>query len=118
MAKHIQTGKTGEVLAVAWLLGKEYTIKEQNWRHARWEVDVIAEKDAVLHFIEIKTRSSRKFGLPEDKVGNKKIQHLINAAEAYLYLYPQWNRIQFNILSILILKNEPVAYFLIEDVYI
>jgi putative endonuclease len=51
-------------------------------------------------------------------VGKKKIQNLINAAEEYLYLNPQWKRIQFDILSILILKNEPVEYFLIEDVYL
>ena len=56
--------------------------------------------------------------MPEERVGKKKIQNLINAAEEYLYIHPQWKRIQFNILSILILKNEPVEYFLIEDVYL
>jgi len=118
MSKHILTGKKGEAMGIAWLLEKQYLIKEQNWRHSHWEVDVIAEKDTVLHFIEIKTRRSKKFGLPEEKVGKKKIQNLINAAEEYLYLNPQWKRIQFNILAILILKNEPVDYFLIEDVYL
>ena len=118
MAKHINTGKTGETLGVAWLRERGYVIKEQNWRHSRWEVDAIAEKETVLHFIEIKTRRSKKFGLPEERVGNKKIQNLINAAEEYLHLNPQWKRIQFDILSILILKEEPVDYFLIEDVYL
>jgi len=118
MAKHIHTGKKGEEMGIAWLLEKEYTIKEQNWRHSYWEVDVIAQKDTVLHFIEIKTRRSKKFGFPEEKVGKKKIQNLINAAEEYLHQHPQWQRIQFNILSILIIKNEPAAYLLIEDVYL
>ncbi|MEP7144364.1 MAG: YraN family protein [Ferruginibacter sp.] len=118
MAKHIHTGKTGEAMGVAWLLEKEYIIKEQNWRHSRWEVDAIAEKDTVLHFIEIKTRRTKKFGMPEEKVGNKKIKNMINAAEEYLHQHPQWKRIQFNILSILIIRNEPVEYFLIEDVYL
>ena len=118
MGNHNQTGKTGEAMGILWLKEKGFTIKEQNWRHSRWEVDAIAEKDTVLHFIEIKTRRSRNFGLPEERVGNKKIQNLINAAEEYLYQYPQWKRIQFNILSILILKNEPVEYYLIEDVYL
>lgn len=118
MAKHIHTGKTGEVIGVIWLQEKGYLVKEQNWRHSRWEVDLIAEKDTVLHFIEIKTRRSKNYGLPEERVGKKKIQNLINAAEEYLYLNPQWKRIQFDILSILILKNEPVEYFLIEDVYL
>ncbi|MBC7888038.1 MAG: YraN family protein [Ferruginibacter sp.] len=118
MAKHIHTGKTGEALGIAWLLEKGFIIKEKNWRHSHWEVDTIAEKDTVLHFIEIKTRRSRKFGFPEETVGKKKIQNLINAAEEYLHQYPQWQRIQFNILSILLIKDEPVEYFFIEDVYL
>ena len=48
----------------------------------------------------------------------KKINNLINAAEEYLHQYPQWKRIQFNILSITMLKDEPVEYFFIEDVYL
>ena len=55
MAKHIETGKAGEKLAIHWLKERAYTILEQNWRHSRWEVDIIAEKGTVLHFIEIKT---------------------------------------------------------------
>lgn len=117
MAKHIHTGKTGEAMGIAWLLERGYILKEQNWRYSRWEVDAIAEKDNVLHFIEIKTRRTKKFGLPEDSVGKKKIQNLVNAAEEYLHRNPEWKRIQFDILSILLLKDEPVAYFLIEDVY-
>lgn len=118
MTKHLKTGKTGELLGAAFLLNLTYNIIETNWRHSRWEVDVIASKKNVLHFIEIKTRSSKKFGMPEEKVGRKKIQNLINAAEQYLHLHPQWQRIQFDILSIIILKDQAPAYFLIEDVYL
>ena len=118
MATHNQTGKLGEQMGKEHLIANGYGIISQNWRHSRWEVDAIAEKDTVLHFVEIKTRRSKKFGLPEDSVGKKKMQNLINAAEEYLHHHPQWKRIQFNILSILILKGEPVAYFLIEDVYL
>ena len=118
MAKHIHTGKLGEALGTTYLVDKGFTVMAQNWRYTHWEVDLIAAKDNVLHFIEIKTRRTKKFGLPEDKVGKKKIQNLINAAEEYLYLNPSWQRIQFNILSILLVKNAPAEYFLIEDVYL
>ena len=118
MAEHNLTGSTGEDLAAAYLSENGYNILNRNWRHARWEVDIIAEKDTILHFVEVKTRRTGKFGHPEENVNKKKIQNLINAAEEYLYQQPQWKRIQFDILSITILKDEPVEYFLIEDVYL
>ena len=118
MAQHNLTGNTGEALAVKYLSEQGYKIMHQNWRHSHWEVDIIAEKDGILHFIEVKTRLTKKFGHPEDGVDKKKIQNLINAAEEYLYQNPKWIRIQFNILSISIPQGEPVEYFLIEDVYL
>ncbi len=118
MAKHLQTGKLGEELGAAWFTAKGYQLLEQNWRHSHWEVDIIASKKSTLHFIEIKARRSKKFGMPEEKVSNKKIQNLINAAEQYLHLHRQWKRIQFDVLSIVMIKNEQVEYFLIEDVYL
>lgn len=118
MAQHNFTGNTGEALAEVYLSGKGYNILDKNWRHGHWEVDIIAEKDGILHFVEVKTRRTLKFGHPEENVDKKKIQNLINAAEEYLYQQPQWKRIQFNVLAITILKDEPVEYFLIEDIYL
>ena len=118
MAQHNITGNTGEALAVTYLSDNGYEVLHKNWRHSHWEVDIIAEKEGMLHFFEVKTRRTKKYGHPEEAVSNKKIQNLINAAEEFLYLQPQWQRIQFNILSITILKGEPVEYFLIEDVYL
>ena len=118
MAKHIHTGKIGEQLGESFFIQQGYSILEKNWRHSHWEVDIILSKNNVLHFVEIKTRRSKKFGLPEEKVGAKKIQNLINAAEQYLYIHPEWKRIQFDILSIIIAGDGTVEYFLIEDVYL
>lgn len=118
MAKHLHTGKKGEDLGNTYLLENGYSIIEINWRYSHWEVDIIASKSSVLHFIEIKTRRSKNFGLPEDKVNNKKIRYLINAAEQYLYLNPQWKRIQFDVLSITINPDDTAEYFFIEDVYL
>ena len=118
MAEHNLTGSQGEALAATYLTQNGYCVLHQNWRHSRWEVDIIAEKHGILHFVEVKTRRTKKFGHPEENVDKKKIQNLINAAEEYLYQQPQWKRIQFNVLAITILKDEPVVYFLIEDVYL
>lgn len=118
MAQHNKTGNQGEAMAAEHLTGAGFNILHQNWRHSHWEVDIIACKDNILHFIEVKTRRTKKFGHPEEAVSKKKIRNLINASEEYLYQQPQWKRIQFNILAITILRDEPVEYFLIEDVYL
>ncbi|MFZ4770352.1 MAG: YraN family protein [Ferruginibacter sp.] len=73
MARHNQIGKDGELLAAAYLQQKGYTIIHQNWRHKNWEIDIVANKGKRLHIIEVKTRTSLKFGHPEDNMDNKKM---------------------------------------------
>lgn len=118
MAHHNTTGRDGEKLAVNYFIEKGFSILQQNWRHSHWEVDIIASFNNVLHFIEVKTRRTKKFGYPENDVSKKKVINLINASEEYLYLHPEWKRIQFDILSINLLRNELVEYFFIEDVHV
>jgi putative endonuclease len=118
MAAHNKTGSLGETMAVAYLIQQGFSLLHQNWRHSHWEVDIIASREKVLHFIEVKTRRTKKFGHPEESVTKSKIRNLINASEEFLYQYPEWKRIQFDILSITLLKNEPAQYFFIEDVYL
>ncbi len=118
MANHNTTGSLGESLAAAYFIQNGFTLLHQNWRHSHWEVDIIASKENVLHFIEVKTRRTKKFGHPEESVSKKKIQNLINASAEYLHQFPEWQRIQFDVLAITILKNQPPEYFFIEDVYL
>lgn len=118
MARHNNTGNQGEVMAVDYFMQKGYEILHRNWRSRHWEVDIIASRKGMLHFIEVKTRTSLKFGYPEESVDKKKIRDMINASAEFLFQNPQWQRIQFDILSILIKKNGVVEYFLIEDFYL
>ncbi|MBX2923704.1 MAG: YraN family protein [Chitinophagaceae bacterium] len=116
MAHHHTTGEKGEALAVAYLQQHSFTILHTNWRHSYYEIDIIAEKENMLHFIEVKTRRSLQFGYPEESVTDAKIEKLMKAGEAFLYQYPEWKRIQYDILSIMLLYGQPAAYFFIEDV--
>lgn len=118
MAHHNSTGTLGEKLALTYLTGKGFQILHTNWRHSHWEVDIIASLNGVLHFIEIKTRRSTKFGYPEEDVTRKKMTNLINASEEYLFLHPSWKWIRFDILSINLEKGKPPEYFFIEDVHL
>lgn len=117
MAKHIKTGQKGEELALAWFTLNKYVVLHKNWRYKNWEIDIVAIKYNILHFIEVKTRTSSSFGNPEDNVDRKKIAYMIDAADEYRQLYPKWQRIQFDIMAITVTNNE-VEYFFIEDVYL
>ena len=117
MATHNETGRLGESLAAAYFEQRGYTLLHKNWRHRNWEVDIIATRNGMLHFIEVKTASSLQYGHPEEKVDTKKIRYLINASEEFLFQQPQWKRIQFDVLAITMLPGKEIEYFLIEDVY-
>lgn len=118
MAHHNNTGSIGEDMAATYLLNNGFNIMERNWRFSNWEVDFIANNNSILHFIEVKTRRTKKFGNPEDDVSIKKMENLINASEEYLLQNKGWKRIQFDILSIFICKIEEPEFFFIEDVYV
>ena len=105
MAKHNKLGKEGELIAFMILQRDGFTVLETNWRFQKAEIDVIAKKDGFLVFIEVKTRSSKKFGRPEDAIDKKKIALYKDAAEGYLEQYPTEAEIRFDVVSIIIAKD-------------
>jgi putative endonuclease len=111
------TGNNGEELAAVYLSKKGFTIIARNWRFRNAEVDIIAEKNNRLHFFEIKTRTSGKYGKPEESMSYKKMKMLKIAAEEYQYQNPQWKYLQFDVLAITIIHGMATEYFLIDDVY-
>ncbi|MBE7173956.1 MAG: YraN family protein [Williamsia sp.] len=117
MSWHIQLGKRGEQLAKAYLTEKGFLILSVNWKYSRYEIDLIASKEEVLHFIEVKTRSNERFGLPEESVDKQKMRRLMKAADQYLYLHPGWKWVQYDVLAITIRGNQAPRFFVIEDVY-
>jgi putative endonuclease len=84
MAEHNELGKLGEELAVDFLEKNGYEILETNWTFQKAEVDIIALKAEVLAVVEVKTRSSIDFGLPQEFVKPKKIQLLVKAINEYI----------------------------------
>ncbi len=117
MYQNHQTGKAGENAAVLFLENKGFQILERNWRHHHLELDIIATKDNILQFIEVKTRHSIEFGWPEQSISRKKMQFLKNAGAAYQFQHKQWKYIQFNVVSITMESDRIKEIFLIEDVY-
>lgn len=112
-----KTGNRGEDMAVRWLKENGFAIVERNWRFKHLEVDVIASKGKKLHFFEIKTRTTDKYGNPEESVGKKKMQNIRRAAEEYQYQHPEWIFLQIDVLAIKMYPGQPFEFFLIEDVF-
>lgn len=115
--KHIERGRLGELLAAKYITQLGYSIKFQNWRYKHCEIDIIAEKNGVIHFIEVKTRHTATFGFPEESVTRKKFNTLKKGASAFLSSFHEVKNIQFDILSIRILPGQEIEYYFIEDVY-
>lgn len=100
MAKHNDLGKLGEELAVEFLQKNGYEILETNWRFQKAEIDIIAKKENTLAIIEVKTRSSLDFGLPQDFVKPKKIQLLVKAVNEYVISNNLDIEVRFDIIAI------------------
>lgn len=100
MAEHNELGKLGEEMAVEYLQKNGYTILDANWTFQKAEVDIIAQKEQILAIIEVKTRSSLEFGLPQDFVKPKKIQLLVKAVDNYVTTKNLDLEVRFDIIAI------------------
>ena len=81
---NIKKGKWGEDKAEAFLKKKGYSIIERNYR-CRWgEIDIIAERDGTIHFVEVKTRRMSVQAPPQENVGRTKQARIAKAAGQYL----------------------------------
>jgi putative endonuclease len=93
-------GIHGEEMATNILLEKGYKILERNWRCGHLEVDIIAETQDYVVFVEVKTRKTTTFGEPEVFVDYQKQRHLIRAAMYYSKFKGITKEIRFDIVSV------------------
>lgn len=100
MAEHNDLGKFGEELAVDFLEKNGYEILETNWVFDKAEIDIIAQKNGILAVVEVKTRSSLDFGLPQEFVKPKKIQLLLKAVNEYITQNDLDVEVRFDIIAI------------------
>jgi len=77
-------GSAGEKIAEKYLKDKGYRIKQKNFRVREGEIDLVAEFQDTLVFVEVKTRTSARFGPPEEAVDLKKRQKYSAVIEKYL----------------------------------
>ena len=103
MISKLLLGRRGEDEAVAYLRKNGYRILARNLRAKFGEIDVVAQDGPTLCFVEIKSRSSTRFGFPEEAVNAQKRQRLVRLASWYLQSHPsdRPRPVRFDVLSIL-----------------
>ena len=100
MAQHNELGIKGEEAATVFLKDKGYRILERNWRKNRHEIDIVVENEEFVVFVEVKTRTTREWGDPEDFINSVKIRRIVEAADLYLKYTNNDKPARFDIIAV------------------
>ena len=98
--EHLQMGVWGEELAVAYLHEKGYVILERDWHSSHRDIDIIAQKDECIVFVEVKTRRNRIFGDPLQAINYQKRKNLCLAINHYIHYRKFDNPWRFDVITV------------------
>ncbi|MBO7120332.1 MAG: YraN family protein [Bacteroidaceae bacterium] len=102
MAAHNDLGHRGEDLAAEYLQEQGYCILERNWTNrGRKELDIVATKDDVVVFVEVKTRKVGSATTPISAVNASKQHRVVLAADSYLKAHHIDFRCRFDVIGII-----------------
>ena len=100
--ERITLGREGEDLAVKFLEKKGYIILERNYKLRSGEIDIVAKENNTISFIEVRTRSSLKFGSPFASVTTSKQRQIIRTALHYIKVNNLFDyEVRFDVVSVL-----------------
>lgn len=107
-------GSDGEKKAIVFLENQGFRILERNYRSKVGEIDIIALRDSLISFVEVKTRRSNDYGSPEEAVNKKKRRRIIRAAKYYLISHNLYDKkdVRFDVLALTRKKSSfEIEYF-------
>ncbi len=107
-------GRRGEDLAHRFLRARGFIIVARNYRLSSGdaEADLIAWDGESLVFVEVKSRETADFGPPERAIGEEKRKHLLRIAREYTRKTgTPWDRIRFDIVSVVLTKPPAIELF-------
>ena len=110
-------GLEGEELAKEYLQEAGWRILDHRFRLGRLEVDLIAEKDGQVAFVEVKTRWSTKFGDPVEAVTWGKRREIIKVAQGWMRRFGQGKSLRFDVIGIQMRAGKPVLLRHIADAF-
>lgn len=104
----MKLGRQGEDIAAQYLQGQGYRLLQRNFRSRCGEIDIICADKQTIIFVEVKTRTSSKFGSPEESITRTKQQHIYKAAFTFMEGYPHhFKDIRFDAIGIYIEDGKP-----------
>lgn len=98
-------GDFGEAAARNFLSEKGYKIVAQNYYTRNGELDIVCIDKNNIVFVEVKTRTSDKFGTPAESVTKRKLEHFINAARDYYREHPTRLEVRFDVIEVYAAKS-------------
>ena len=111
-------GARGEVLAGNWYTERGYAVLDRNWRCRQGELDLVLERDGVVVFCEVKTRTSDAFGIGAEAVGRDKQLRIRRLATEWLSEHGhRAKELRFDVVSILAPRNAPPTVDVIEAAF-
>lgn len=110
-----QSGRSGEETAMHYLQGKGYRIHCMNYRFSRVEIDIIAQHEEEVIFVEVKTRRSAEVAFPEQAVGKSKQRNIRLAAENFLAENQIGLPARFDIIAVINGPKPEIVHF--EDAF-
>ena len=101
----IRIGQRGEEIAARFLLSEGFDLLHRNWRSGRYELDIVARKEGVLHIVEVKSRKADGLTAPEEAMTRKKFNALFRAAQQSVALYRIDADTQFDLIAVDLLPD-------------
>jgi putative endonuclease len=114
-----RTGDIAEEAARRALLARGYRIRDRNFSCALGELDIIAEHDGRVVFVEVRSHSSEAYGAPRESVGSGKQRRVVQTAQAYLRQHRLHGRsVRFDVVEVTLDRaGRPQAVNVIENAF-
>lgn len=114
---NLSVGRLGETKASAYLESLGFRILHRNYRTKVGEIDIVAKRDHIVYFIEVKTRKSVKYGKPHEAVTHSKQIHMKRAAQWYVLQNKMEKcKLKLAVISVLINgKNEMITVYELDS---
>lgn len=105
---NLEFGKAAENAAAKFLKAKGYKILKRNYKNKFGEIDIIAQLDGVICFLEVKARHSLNLGFPQEAVSVAKQRQICRVAVYYLKAHKLLERpARFDVLALLYVNSQP-----------